>query len=256
MDADVKQIIVSVGHLEEKINSTLADVTSGRLAPTVFTDLEKLPQATVKTPLHWLQDSNVGNTGGASAVPHGSFSWVSPNAVTINPAGAFDNYFFFTIFPLPDRMPSNFIIAFENFAVVPESAKLCQALEFQVEVRDGINIYNMAWQADQSSKSMRLFDHLGNSKGIPEPWIAQKDIPFPDLGKPLRIVAEFNIDRIMHTCTHDSLWINGTRFEVGVTQTATPASTGVEISAAFQLDSNASGSSYTAEISGMKVAWL
>jgi len=250
MDADVKQIIDAADKLDVKLSQTLADVTAGRLTATVFRDLEKLPLAKVKTPLLWLQDGNVGNSGGASPKPHGSFSFANSGDVTIFPAGAFDNYFFLMTFPLPQAIPGNFVLAFDNFSVVPESAGLCQALEAQIEVRDGINVYNMAWQADQSSKTMRLFNHVAQK------WVEVPSIPFPDLSKPVRWSAEFRIDRVASTTTHDVLWLNGVRYPVGVTQPATPIVTPIEMSVAFQLDANAAGSNYTAEISGMKVAWL
>jgi hypothetical protein len=219
--------------------------------PTVFSKLEESGFSSARTLLKWSQPGNVGNDSGASSKPHGNFSWFPsvPDLVTISPAGAFDDYFFLLDFPIPEVIPSNFVVGFDDYSVLPEDVNSVQALEFQIELRDGAYVYNMAYQFDQASKSVRVFNF---TKSV---WLVTS-VPYPDLSLPLKIAAEFRIDRVFNTTTHDVLWLNGQKFTVGVTQAATPAAGTPELSCSFQLDSNSKGAPYTAIIRNMRVAWL
>jgi len=241
--SDIQGIVTSAGNI-------MSDIAAGRVERTVYRNLERLPLAQQKTILQWLQDGNVGNDGGASPKPHGTFSWPSPNVVSIKPAGPSDNYFFLLTLPVPTVAPRNFVLAFDNYQVVPEDIGLCQALECQNEFKDGIFTYNMAWQADCATKSMRIFDH------IKKVWNPFPGIPFPDLSQPTRWSAEFHIDRIANTTTHECLWLKGVRYLVNITQPATPSSGAVELSTSFQIDANGVGAAYTAEINNHSVAFL
>jgi len=231
----------------------LADITAERLKPTVYRNLETRPKVVSKTPLSWWQAGNVGLDGGPNvAKPHGTYTWFDsiPEIVTALPVAAFDNFFFLYTFPIPNLIPSNFVLSFDNYSVTSDSIAATQALECQNELRDAISVYNMAWQLDQASKSLRIFNH------IKQVWFTPSAaIPYPDISKPLSLKAEFRIDRIAQTTTHDCIWINGIQYQVGITQPATPQSGAVELSTAFQIDPN-STSPVTAEISNYSVAWL
>jgi len=250
MNNQSKQIIDSAYRM-------LADITAERLRPTVYRGLEKMPQSKNKVPLQWSQPGNVGNDHGASSKPHGDYTWFTsiPGIVTVLPAAAFDNFFFLLPFPVPQDLPNNFVLSFDNYSVAPDSLSATQALECQSELRDGINLYNMAWQLDQASKSLRMFNHIKGTWFNPKDFNPDINIPYPDISKPLSFKSEFRIDRAAQTTTHDSIWINGVQYQIEVTQHATPFSSSVELSTAFQIDPN-STSPVTAELSNISVAWL
>ncbi len=237
------------------VRKLLADVTAGRLLPTVYNKLEERPKVQSKQVLSWWQAGNTGNNGGASSIAHGTYEWLPlvPELVTINPVAAFDNYFYLLLFPIPAQLPENFVISFDNYSATKSSAAGVQALEFQLELRDGTNVYNMAWQFDQASKSVRAFHYLKDAKGS---WFAPKAIiPYPDISQGLSVKAEFRIDRQAETVTHTCLWLNGVQYIIELTQKAEPEPSEVELSAAFQVDPN-SANPVSVELSNVSVAWL
>ncbi len=234
------------------VHETLADVTAERLKPIIYRNLETYPKTQSKTLLQWWQAGNTGNDGGANSKPHGTYLWIPalPELVTILPAAAFDNFLYVMTLPLPETLPSNFVLSFDNYSVTPDTAANCQALECQNELRDGLNVYNMGVQVDQQSRSMRIFNHVKSDWFTPD-----VKIPYPDISKPLSLKAEFRIDRQAGTTTHKSLWLNGVRYEIGVTQPATPQAGAIEMSTAFQIDPNGTGT-VMAEIGNMTFACL
>ncbi len=247
MDTPAKQILAS-------LNRLMSDVAAERTKPTVYRELETRAKALSKTLGQWWQAGNTGNDLGASAKPHGTYIWpyAVPEIVTALPASAFDNFLFVLTHPLPDESPSNFVLSFDNFSVTPETVTGCQAIECQNELRDGLHVYNMAWQFDQASKSLRIFNHIKGdwfTPSLPVP------IPYLDIAKPLMFKAEFRIDREAHITTHERIWINGVGYEVNVTQPATPQAGIIEMSTAFQIDPNSSAP-VTVEVANISFACM
>lgn len=254
-DTDLQQIVTSAGVVDAKLAQLYAEVAAGRLTPTVYRNLETNQKVNVKTPLSWWQAGNTGNSGGASAKPHGTYQWYQavPELVTVNPMAAFDNFLYVMTFPLPAHLPDYLVLGFDNFSVLPDHLGRLQALECQLELRDGLNVYNFAWQLDVGgSKQVRAFKYEPDAKGD---WFAVPGVSLPDVSQPLSLKAEFRLDRQLMTATHDCLWLNGVRHQVSVTQAATPASGPIELSVAFQVDPNGP-QSVTLELSNVSVAWL
>lgn len=219
--------------------------------------LNKLFPADKKIPFQWIQPGNVGNTGGGSSLAHGTSTWTpgSPTLITITPkniAPHSDNFFFYMVLPQPHSATTHFRFHAGNFSARSAADWLnSQAFEFQLELIEGGWRYNMAWQI-QPIQGLRYFDKT-NSKWIQYKGGGIAPILTP-LNKPTSFIADFTIDRSVHTTTHVSLQVNDTFYPVAVTQPASMASpTQTEFSVAVQLDSKSTAPPYAAVLDQLEV---
>lgn len=199
----------------------------------------------------WLQPSNVGNDGGASAKPHGTYTWgkvPAPNgwtSIETNGASPYDNFYFYLDLGAQNLF-SKFTYSLELALPGPSALKAVQAFEFELQQNVGSRIYNMAWQADfGNTKKWRYFDYDSSS------W-NDSGIELGTSPATIAIVAEFqrNPD---YTLTHKTLSINGQVHQVGITQPSTPRVESDYLHCAVQTDTNATMTPYTIGIRNVRV---
>lgn len=121
-----------------------------------------------------------------------------------------------------------------------------QAIEFEVQQTTNGNTYNFAWQADYASNTWRVFNYTTKeweSTGIPLQRFA------PD--------RWHHISAVFHAAgtqaIHDSLAVDGNTMGVNIAHQATATGTGLEFTAGFQVDLNASSTPYHVYVDNLKV---
>lgn len=242
--------------------ASLDDIAAGRWPLIEHTDLhlEQLIPGTKEVLFKWLQPGNVGNTGGGSALPHGTSIWAtalgSATVITVKPVAIdskqSDDFYYYMLLPFPASTPRRFIWKASNYSCrTAADWANCQALEFQNEIIIAGHVHNMGWQFNPHEKAMKYFNFVAQQ------WQAFGGIPLPDMGQPCSVLAEFSIDRDAHTTTHEAITLNGTRYLVNVTQPCggKPATVS-KFTTSVQLDCKPNAPSYSALLDGFDVRAL
>jgi hypothetical protein len=205
------------------------------------------------TPVMWVQPGNVGNSGGGSPAPHGTYILTpgDPMVVRVSPAEAFDNFYFFDrVGQFPNLTKFNWSGSF-SFPTASDLAA-CQALEWQWQQCVNGAVWNGAWQISlkPSPPVLRYYEFNRDVWTAFAPFDASLLAP----GKVLSVMSEHSIDPTHET--HIAITLNGVRIPVSFTQANTPNKyppSAVSLDVAFQLDANSKGTPYTVEIDKIAV---
>lgn len=201
---------------------------------------------------NWQQPGNVGNSGGGSTQPHGTFLMTPavPGQFSAKPASPYDNgYNYIDLTPdfSPGFTPSYF--AYKLQFMFPTAADLaaCQANEFELQQNFNNHVFNMAWSP--FGGLWHSFDY-NVSKWIPTTIPA---VLTP--GQWVKVRADF-LRGADNTLTHLTLRVNGKTNAVNIKRPATPKVEPGYIHAAFQLDTESPALPYRVEVRGMSVEML
>jgi len=237
-----------------QITALEAELAKPQRKAVVYVGLEKNPIGPDnKKPFWWAQPSNTGNTGGGSSKPHGTYTW-SPGAngttISIKPAGAYDNFFFYSVLPYPEAVPSHLRWSASDWAAaLPADWQRSQQMEWQVEeFRAGFQ-YTCAWAVNPRTGLMYW---AGAKKW--QPFQAGGGIR--SLAEPTCITCEFSLDHDAHTYTYEWIVVNGFMLKAGmVVPAVTTPPDRKEFSVAVQLDGNSNGAPYSGLLNNLMVEW-
>ena len=187
----------------------------------------------------WKQAGNTGDSGGGSSKPNG-VGIMTPGTpttpATFSAKGnyPYNNFFWYgnitatapcTITATRFRLAMQFML--------PSAADLaaCQAVEYQSQQTTGKMLFNMAYQFNQTSKTLRIFNYgttVWEDTGIPIALVA---------GQWTSIVGEFA--RTATAMTHIGCTLNGVWHTIMSTEAGAPLTSGTPyLKESFQLDSN------------------
>lgn len=197
----------------------------------------------------WIQPGNVGNTGGGSAKPHGTYTITQITdvenpfiVVRTAPLGAYDNYYWYQ--KLGAKQATKFTWIGELAFPSDIDLNACQAFEWEMQQADNNYVYNMAWQMNFAGGGvMRYFDFVNKAWKTTNTKInIDKALLGPEMY--LKLISEFVIDHEKHTCTHASLTMGETKYDVNVTQPAKIGASSNYLNYAFQMDTNGKNQPY------------
>lgn len=196
---------------------------------TVHTGLQRLPISDHETSFKWTQPGNVGNTGGQSTKPHGSFSWLNDNVAVANCKGIAnqeDNFYFYMSLPIPSKLPTR-VVDYRTHTI--DNTTNWQGLEWQQQLSLGGKTWNCgAWQFSFTS-GIRIWNHQ-DKKWNPAP----SNIPFPNFTKTVTTRCEYALTP--DTMTHVSITINDAVYVVGISQPAVVSTSPDKFTIAEQID--------------------
>jgi hypothetical protein len=203
----------------------------------------------------WIQPGNVGNTGGGSTAPHGTFNMIpgSPATFTCQGAIPYDNGYWYTVIDNTGLLSNakRFRYDLEVQAGWDDLAAM-QALEFELQLTIAGLVFNMAWQADSVTKLWRTFNYSIKQ------W-EPTQIAFDSAlmaGKFCSISSEFVINPDK-SVTHSLLSIDGLSHALAITHVSAQSdpATANYLHAAFQLDSNGATppTAYSVQVREMNV---
>lgn len=204
----------------------------------------------------WNQPGNTGNDGGGSTIPHGSYALtLTNNALKVDtfPAGAYDNYYFYTKITNYQVPTKRTRVIWEGTVNVP-FAGATQAFEWEYELGvDGL-AYNGGFQLlfpVGGGPLVRYFD-FPNKHWVPLASIPLDVVAFKDQSIP--IVAEYIIDPVNSAETHVALTIAGVRYPVNITEPVVVHFPNANyLNFAFQMDTNFAGAPNTIKLSDLKL---
>ena len=246
---NANQIIADAAQLDTQLS-----IASKKSKPTVYAGLEKLPIGPDdKTLFRWAQPGNTGNTGGGSPKPHGTYTWTPGPAgtkISIKPAGAYDNFFFYCPMTYPTVPPSRLrFTAGDWSAATSGDWNKSQQMEWQVEeFRSGFQ-YTCGGAVNPQSGLMY--------------WAgAKKWQAFPggsninSLGAPAFIQCEYTLDQTAHTFRLEWIVFNGVMMPAGITILAVQAPISKqEYSISVQMDANSSAQAYSGLLNNLSAEW-
>lgn len=247
------QVITALNSQLVAKNQLIADMLAGR-AMTAFEDLQEHGDG--KEGLFRWADAgpNLANSDPTKSGPHGSYVWIPGDQgiakdamLRWTPAAPYDNLFFFMVLPTPTVQPTMLADIREYAGLVGTNP---QALEMDFQLTWAGKTHNMAYQFNAQKKIVSYFDFTGKK------WIPLPNVQFPDLARPLQIVAEYSIDG--QSTTHKQITLNGTVFPVNVTQAATPAPPNWQnkLTCGHQLDANGLGQPLSIGINKHEIRYL
>lgn len=247
------QVITALNSQLVAKNQLISDMLAGR-AMTVLDDLPEYGDG--KEGLFRWADAgpNLANSDPTKPAPHGSYVWIPADqengtdaTLRWNPAAPYDNLFFFMVLPTPAVQPT-MLADIRNYTGLVGTNP--QALEMDFQLTWAGKTHNMAYQFNALKKIMSYFKF-----SEPKDWIPLPSVPFPDLTRPLQIVAEYSIDA--QSTTHRAITLNGAVFPVNVTQAATPNPTWAnKLTTAVQLDANGLGQPLSIGINKHEIRYL
>lgn len=201
----------------------------------------------------WLQPGNVGNTGGGSPVPHGTYelslgSTVTPAMAVIQPAYPYDNYYFYRTLG-QFNAATQFQLAMEFMLPTAADLAASQAIEMELQQANGAFIFNMALQFTLAGpRTLKIFNYA--TKVWEDTGIAFTLLP----GNWMAVAAQFA--RTATAMTHVGVYLNGTHYPIGKTHAGTSSGSSY-LNAAFQMDSTGGTPppSYKLQIQNYNVSW-
>jgi hypothetical protein len=251
MNTLCQHIIDDATSLDKQI--ALLQASGGYSLPTVHAGIEKHPLVLKdqKIPFEWFQAGNTGNTGGGSARPHGTCSWKTGKETTISiaPAGAYDNFFFYCVLPLPSRPPRRLRWSVSNWnGKTAADWSKSQQFEFQIEEFRGGYQYTCAWAINPS---------VGLRYWATDKWVAfDGGKTVNNLSAATAIISECSLDQTAHTYTYEWIVVNGVTMPVGITVPCHTASASAkQYSVAVQLDATSAGAPYSAILDNLTCEW-
>ncbi len=231
-------------------NAQLANITPNPPASSDY----KVIMDNLEESAGWIQPGNVGNSGGGSPVPHGTYemtlgTMLSPATITIQPAYPYDNFYFYRGLGTFNTA-THFRLALQFQLPTEADIVACQAFEFEMQQSTGALVFNMAYQFNQAgTKTLRIFNYATKV------W-ADTGIPFTLIpGQWTTVVAEFA--RTASVMYHVGITVNGVWHSVLVPHNGVAVSGIGYLNAAFQLDTTGGNEppSYKCLLQNYDVSW-
>lgn len=195
-----------------------------------YLDLQRVAEATKETIGRWHYNGNVGNDPGniGSGNPTATYTWTPGDTAILTAKGSLlgqANVYFYMPLELTLALPRRIVDHRIHQIADPRPWR---APEFQwQQIRNGA-LHNGAIQFNLLTKKLRYFVYGGT-------WLEfANQPPFPDFSKPVETYTEYALDA--KSTTHVAITINGSRYELGVTNQTFAKAVADKFTIAVQID--------------------
>lgn len=182
----------------------------------------------------WIQPGNVGDTGGGSGKPNGSFLMTAGTPATFSVKGAYPYNNSYWYLPVGARnQATQFQLALAFMFPTASDLAASQAVEMELQQSTGLLVFNMAIQFTLAgAHTLKIFNYAAKQ------W-EDTGIPFVlTPGQWTTVAAQFV--RTATEMTHVGVTLNGVAHPIGKSHAGTATNGAGYLNAAFQLDSNGS----------------